>query len=268
MIAKTFFIFSLALLIGSTMSCTHKDNLFYGETEATQIDVGVKIPGRISKIDVIEGQEVSKGTVLGTLESREVGAKLESAKAGSSEAAAQFLLAKSTYDRLQNLFGSGAITKQQLDEAKYKFEASRQKVLASKGTMDEVEAYFDEATMKAPIDGEVVKIISNPGELVSPGYPVLTMIDLKDQWVTFNVREDFMKDIKKGQQVLVEIPALDKKVPMKITYISALGAFARWKSTSESGRFDLKTFEVRARPEEPLADFRPGMTALVHNSNK
>lgn len=247
------------------LSACHKseDKEFSGEIEATQIDVGVKVAGRIEKILITEGQEVRKETSLGVLASPEIQAKLQSAKAGSSEASEQLRLARTTYERLSRLLKSGAVTQQQVDEAQYKYEAARQKVSATEGNIGEVSAALNETQIKAPIDGEVVSIVSNVGELVSPGYPVVTMVDLNDQWVTFNVREDRLKIIKKGAPVSVKVPAIDQVLPMKITYISALGSFAKWRSTNESGRFDLKTFEIRARPDAPVLGLRPGMSALI-----
>ncbi|AHI04792.1 secretion protein HlyD family protein [Bdellovibrio bacteriovorus W] len=251
--------FSLLLLV----ACTKNEPIFYGEISATEIDVGVKIPGRIGKIYVSEGQAVSKDFVMGELESPEIAAKMKSAKAGKGAATEQFNFAKTTFERVQKLFEEGAVTRQQRDEAKFKFEAARAQMQASEGVVGEVTAAEDETEIKSPLDGEVLQIVSSPGELVSPGYPVITVVNLKDQWVVFNVREDLLKDFKKDQAVKVKIPALDKTVDMKITYISALGAFAKWKSTNEQGRFDLKTFELRARPSEAIEGLRPGMTAIV-----
>lgn len=246
------------------MGCPKKETRsFHGEAEATQIDVGVKVSGRISRLLVSEGQDVTKETVIGILSSREISAKLQSAKAGSKEAKEQLVLATNTFERMKKLFKSEAITQQQFEEARYRYEAARQKLTATEGVVDEVDAAFDETHIKAPIDGEIVSIVSNPGELISPGYPVVTLVDLKDQWVTFNVREDDLKHITKGSVVSVRIPALDQEASMKVTYISSLGAFAKWKSTGESGRFDLKTFEVRVRPDAPIPNLRPGMSALI-----
>lgn len=239
------------------------DRDFSGEVEATQIDIGVKLAGRIEKILVTEGQDVSKDTPLGILGSPEIRAKMQSAQAGGGEATEQLRLAQTTYERLSRLLIEGAVTQQQVDEARYKLEASRQKVSATAGTIGEIEAALDETHIKAPIDGEIASIVSNAGELVAPGYPVITMIDLNDQWVTFNVREDRLKLIKKGAGAKVHVPAIDQTIDMKVTYISSLGAFAKWRSTSESGGFDIKTFEVRVRPLGPVAGLRPGMSALV-----
>lgn len=253
----------LALFALVLSSCTAKKDIFYGEISATEIDVGVKIPGRIHEILVSEGQSVTKDMVMGSLLSPEIAAKMKSAKAGKSAASDQFNFAKTTYERVEKLFQEGAVTRQQRDEARFKYDAARAQVSASEGMVGEVTAADDETQIKSPLDGEVLQIVSNPGELVSPGYPVITVVNLNDQWVVFNVREDRLKDFRKNQIVNVRIPALDKEFKMKITYISALGAFAKWKSTNEQGRFDLKSFELRARPESPIEGLRPGMTALV-----
>lgn len=244
-------------------SCNKTSDVFYGEVAATEIDVGVKIPGRIGEIKVSEGQSVDKNLVMGVLESPEIQAKMQSAQAGKGAAQDQLNLARTTYERVERLFKEGAVTRQQRDEAKFKYDAARSQLQASKGVVGEVSAAEDETSIKAPIEGEVLQIVSNVGELVSPGYPVITIVDLKDQWVVFNVREDRLADFKKDQEISAHIPALRGDYKMKITYISALGSFAKWKSTNEQGRFDLKTFELRARPAQPIEGLRPGMTAIV-----
>ena len=91
-------------------------------------------------------------------------------------------------------------------------------------------------------------------------------MDPSDKWITFNLREDKLPGLKKGDDVEAEIPALGVKIRAKVFYISALGAFAKWKATDELGSFDLKTFEVRARPENTMEDLRPGMSVFIQKN--
>ena len=135
---------------------------------------------------------------IGYLESKELDAKLKTVQAALAEANQQFDFATKSYERVKNLFETGVVPKQQYDEAKYKYEASRQKVKATEGQLNEVQAYFDELFIKSPIDGEVVQNVSREGEIVSPGYPIFTVLNLSDQWVVFNLREDKLPAIKKG----------------------------------------------------------------------
>jgi HlyD family secretion protein len=109
----------------------------------------------------------------------------------------------------------------------------------------------------------MVKIVEQ-GELVSPGLPVLTIVDLSDQWITVNVREDRLAGLKTGDTLSAVIPALGSDHhQFTVYYISPLGSFATWRATREAGGFDVRTFEVRARPIQPLPALRPGMSALV-----
>ena len=244
--------------------CSRRDaGLITGEVDSSEIDVGVKAAGRIAKVLVKEGDAVKKDQRLGYMESRELSARLNSVEAAMEEANQQLEFATKSYDRVKNLSEGGVVPRQQYDEAKYKFEAARQKVNAVKGQLNEVQAYYDELFIKSPIDGEVVDIVSREGEIVSPGYPVFTVLNPADQWVVFNLREDKLPGIKKGGQAEVRFPALGRTEKMKVTYISALGQFAKWKATNETGSFDLKPFEVRLRADKPVEGIRPGMTALV-----
>jgi HlyD family secretion protein len=124
-------------------------------------------------------------------------------------------------------------------------------------------AYYSELTITAHIDGEMVQIISNPGELVSTGYPILTIFNPSDIWAVFNIREANLKDIHKNNSYVIFFPALNKNVTMEVTYISALEAFASWKPTAQQDNYDLKTFEVRLKSKTPVENLRPGMTAVL-----
>lgn len=235
-----------------------------GEVEAVEIDVGVKIPGRLERIEVHEGDAVVRGQVLAYLESRAINAKMEMANAAISEARSQFQYASNTHARMKRLYEEGAIPRQKFDEITYQYQAARQKLEAMGGQRNEVKSYADEAVLRSPMDGEVASIISREGEIISPGYPVITILNPKNQWVVFHLREDRLKSIQKGQDVRVTFPALGRSVVFEVSHIAALGKFARWKATNDTGSFDLKTFEVRARPREgPIEELRPGMTALI-----
>ncbi len=97
----------------------------------------------------------------------------------------------------------------------------------------------------------------------------MSIVDMSDIWFTFNVREDLLNNLKMGKTFKVKVPALNNKiVEVKVTYIKALASYATWKATKTSGQFDVKTFEVRARPTAKVADLRPGMTALFEEMVK
>ena len=88
-------------------------------------------------------------------------------------------------------------------------------------------------------------------------------MDLNDLWVTINIREDQFNSLKNGQVITGSIPALNRKaVPFKVDYISPQGDFATWRATRQSRGYDVRSFEVRARPTAKVAGLRPGMSVL------
>ncbi len=199
-------------------------------------------------------------------------------------------LAQKTFNRIDRLYGDGVIPAQKWDEAEAKLKAARQTEEAAKatyemavkgareedkdtatalaekasGAVSEVKAYLEETRLIAPINSEVSGIIAEPGELISPGYPIVTLVDLDDVWITFNLREDLLSKIKMGSVLPARFPALgNREIALKVNYITALGDYATWRATKTSGDFDLKTFEIRAVPVKTVSGLRPGMSAIV-----
>ena len=116
----------------------------------------------------------------------------------------------------------------------------------------------------APAAGEVSEIFPKVGELVGTGAPIMNIAELNDMWVTFNVREDLLKNLTMGSEFEAIIPALDnKKIQLKVYYLKDLGTYAAWKATKTTGQFDLKTFEVKASPVEKVENLRPGMSVII-----
>jgi HlyD family secretion protein len=199
-------------------------------------------------------------------------------------------ITKKSFDRVQRLYDKGVLPAQKRDEAEAQYKAAvatanaaksqydmalngaeledKEAALAlvgrAKGAVKEVESYLQETTLTSPIDGEISEIYPKRGELVGTGAPIMTIVDMNDIWFSFNVREDLLGSMKVGSTFKVKIPALNnQEVEVKISYVKALASYATWKATKTSGQFDVKTFEVRARPTQKVADLRPGMTALV-----
>ena len=204
-------------------------------------------------------------------------------------AAAEF--ARKTYSRIQNLYRDGVIPEQQKDEVETKMKAAAETektahslyekakngvryedkdaagalVLQADGLISEVSSYLNERRIASPLKGEVANVLAERGELIPAGYPVVTIVDLSDIWVTFNLREDLLAAIRKGSIIPARFPALGmKEIPLKITYISVLGDFATWNATKTKGDFDMKTFEIHAVPVDQIQGLRPGMSAIVN----
>lgn len=199
-------------------------------------------------------------------------------------------IARKSYDRVRNLYEKGVMSAQKKDEAEANYNAmvATEKAARSQyemakegarkedkaaaealvqradGAIAEVESYIEESVLLSPIDGEVTERFPERGELVGTGAPIMNIADLHDMWVTFSVREDLLKDLKVGNQIEAFIPALENhSVTLQVYYLKDMGTYAAWKATKTTGQFDAKTFEVRARPTEPVNGLRPGMSVIL-----
>ena len=207
---------------------------------------------------------------------------LQQAKAG-------YEIAEKSYQRIQRLYDEGVMSAQKRDEvyANYKAMEAQMKAAQSqydmavngarmedklaaaaqvgraKGAVQEVNSYIHETVQIAQKEGEVANIYPKVGELVGTGSPIMSIAVMDDMWGTFNVREDQLNGMKVGSEFSAFVPAFNKEIKMKVYYLKDQGSYAVWKATKANGQYDLKTFEVKARPVEKLDGLRPGMSLII-----
>ena len=207
---------------------------------------------------------------------------LQQAKAGLE-------IAEKSYQRVQRLFDEGVVSAQKRDEAEALYKSSQAQVKAAqsqydmavngarqeeklaaqaqvnraKGAVEEVNAYIGETVQIAQMDGEVSSIYPKVGELVGTGSPIMTISMMDDLWGTFNVREDQLGELQIDKEFTAFVPAFNKDIRMKVYHMKDQGSYAVWKATKANGQYDLKTFEVKARPMEKLEGLRPGMSLVI-----
>lgn len=209
-------------------------------------------------------------------------AVLQQAKAGLE-------IAQKSYNRVQRLYDEGVMTAQKRDEAFANYKALEAQVKAAqsqydmarngarteekkaaaaqvnraKGAVAEVNSYIHETMQIAQMAGEVSDVYPKVGELIGTGSPIMSVSLMNDIWGTFNVREDQLDGMKVGSIVTAFVPAFKKEIRMKVYYIKDQGSYAVWKATKSNGQYDLKTFEVKARPIDKLEGLRPGMSLIL-----
>ncbi|OJY71318.1 MAG: hemolysin secretion protein D [Sphingobium sp. 66-54] len=220
------------------------------------------------------------------------GARPEDVRAAEAQwrrADAAAALAQTTFERSQRLYDEGVLAGQKRDEARTNAVASREAARAARaqydqalagargedkaaatgqvrqahGAVAEVEAAAAETRVTAPMAGEVGRRLAQPGELVPQGFPVFMLTDVTHPWVTLNLREDQLRGLARGTELVGAIPALgNERVRFRVAYLAPAGDFATWRATRQSSGFDIKSFEVRATPVAPVRGLRPGMTVL------
>lgn len=205
------------------------------------------------------------------------------------QAKAGLEISKKSYERVQRLFDEGVLSEQKRDEAFANYKAleaqekaaksqydmavngarTEEKIAAAaqvnraKGAVEEVSSYIRETVQTAQMEGEVATIYPKVGELIGSGSPIMTISLMNDVWGTFNVREDQLNGMKKGDTFTAFVPAFNKEIKMRVTSIKDQGSYATWKATKSNGQYDLKTFEVKACPIEKFDGLRPGMSVVI-----
>ena len=207
---------------------------------------------------------------------------LQQAKAG-------YEIAEKSYNSVQRLYDEGVLSAQKRDEAYASYKAMEAQMKAAqsqydmarngarkedkmaaaaqvgraKGAVNEVNSYIHETVQIAQMEGEVMDVYPKQGELVGTGSPIMSIAVMKDLWGTFNVREDQLNGLAVGKTFTAFVPAFNKDIQMKVYYLKDQGSYAVWKATKANGQYDLKTFEVKARPVEKMDGLRPGMSLII-----
>ena len=222
-----------------------------------------------------------------------VGTRVETIAARKAEmerAQAAVVLAQKTFDRTNTLTQQGNApqarldqvtdslheAERALDQAKSAYEQavngytkeeraiSGANVEKANADIQSVQSVIDQLQVYAPVASQIYQRNVEPGEYVSPGVPLVTLIDLADVWIHFDLREDLVKGLKVGDRFDVRIPALDDRiVTVEVKLIATKGEYASWRATRASGDFDLRTFSIRAYPVQPVPELRPGMSAYL-----
>ncbi len=199
-------------------------------------------------------------------------------------------LMEKTFQRIDSLYADGVVSQQKRDEAYTQFQTARfaangayqmfkmaeegardetiqaaeGKARMAAGAVEEVEVYAAETRIESWHDGEVSQVLLQTGEIAPQGFPVVTIIDMNDAWVVFHVREDRLAEFQKETEFSASIPALGNgRYRFRVNHVAVMGDFAIWRATNSTKGFDMRSFEVEARPIEQIKGLRAGMSVLV-----
>jgi len=210
-------------------------------------------------------------------------------KAALEQAEAGMIEAKKTYDRKSQLVEHGNAPQAQLDQATDSLHQAERAVDQAKSAHEQavngytreereiamanvgkavadvsaVQSIVDQMVIYAPVASQVYERNVEPGEYVSPGVALVTLVDLNDVWIHFDLREDLAKELKVGDRFGVRVPALsDRRVLVEVKLIATKGEYASWRTT-RAGDVELRTFSIRAYPVDKIPELRPGMSVYL-----
>jgi HlyD family secretion protein len=272
-----------------------------GRVKAIPVERGQNVPANavLVKIDnpetvaKFEQMRAAKAVAEAQLANVLVGTRVETIAARKAEmerAQAAVVLAQKTYDRTNTLTGQGNAPQARLDQMTDALHESERAVDQAKSAYDQavngytkeeraiaranvekanadiqsVQSIIDQLQVYAPVASQIYQRNVEPGEYVSPGVPLITLIDLADVWIHFDLREDLVRGLKVGDRFDVRVPALaDRSVTVEVKLVATKGEYASWRATRATGDFDLRTFSIRAYPVQPVPELRPGMSAYL-----
>lgn len=221
--------------------------------------------------------------------------QIDAARADLSRARAARDLARKSWQRIDSLYKDGLLPAQRHDEMRAQLRNAEETVKAAeaqlsaleegarrqekeaahalaeqaRGGVSEVTSLVSEKDVRSPVSGEVTRVVMEPGEIAPAGFPIVLVTDLDDSWAVFNVREDELPNLAVGTEVTAKVPAIGRDVKMTVYWVNPRGDYATWRATRQTSGYDLRTFEVRLRPEEAgVEGLRPGMSVILERNAK
>ncbi|MGY8668108.1 efflux RND transporter periplasmic adaptor subunit [Bradyrhizobium sp. UFLA05-109] len=272
-----------------------------GRVKEIPVERGQNVPAKAVLIRIdnpetvakLEQMKAAKAVAVAQLANVLIGTRVETVAARKAEmerAQAALVLAQKTFDRTHILTEQGNAPQARLDQVTDALHESERAVDQAKSAYEQaingytqeeraiakanvekadadtqsVQSIIDQLVIYAPVASQVYQRNVEPGEYVSPGVPLVTLIDLADVWIHFDLREDLVKSLKVGDRFDVRIPALDdRRITVEVKLIATKGEYASWRATRATGDFDLRTFSIRAYPVQPVPELRPGMSAYL-----
>ena len=272
-----------------------------GRVKEIPVERGQNVPANAVLVSIDNPETVAKlGQMKAAMAVAEaqlanilVGTRAETVAARKAElerAQAALVLAQKTFDRTRILTEQGNSPQSRLDQmtdslheneravdqansayeqavngyTKEERAIAKANVEKANADIQSVQSIIDQLVVYAPVASQIYQRNVEPGEYVSPGVPLITLIDLADVWIHFDLREDLLKTLKVGDRFNVRVPALDdRSITVEVKLIATKGEYSSWRATRATGDFDLRTFSIRAYPVQPVPDLRPGMSAYL-----
>ncbi len=260
--------------------------------DSNKLSVSSKILGRITMLQVDEGDTVKQGQLLVRLDSTDLKAQESQAKAmlnlaveGINLANVNLAKAQDDFNRAEQQYKNKIIPKEQIDHAQKALESAKAelnidktKVGTSEAQLNVIKTSLQNASIYSPMNGVIGKRWVLEGDIVQPGQPIFTMFDLKNIWVTADLEETKLSSIHVGDKAEISVDAYpDQKFMGEVYQIGSNTAsqFSLIPPSNASGNFTKVTqrvpvkisiapVDMAGRPD-PKEDIKllPGMSVEI-----
>ncbi len=238
-----------------------------GNIEGDDVRLSFRVSGQITELLTDEGEVIKKGQVVARLNTDELSKVRDNALAVLKASEYNFSLAKIDYERAQTLFEAGAISAQKRDEAKTKNDALLAQVDENRASLELATTRLGFTELIAPLDGYVLVKSALAGEVMQPGGPVFTVLDLDNIWVTAYINEKDLGKVKLNQPAdIVTDTYPGKKYKGRVSFISSQAEFTPKTIQTTEERVKL-VYRIKVKVDNSSLELKPGMPAdaFIHH---
>lgn len=223
---------------------------------ADRADIATKVMGRIETMPVKEGDRVGQGQLLVQLDSDEIQAKLAQVEANIAEAKAHFENAERNLKRFEALFEDKAATQKELDDVRVGYESAKARLEGARQMKQEVEELMRYLKITAPFDGLVTRRFADPGDLASPGHPILVLENTDKLEISARVPESQIHRLSVGMPLQVIFPATSADMSDRV-YPATIAQLVPSADPASH------QFEIKVLLDEDDPALKPGMFARI-----
>ena len=251
-----------------------------GRIEATEVDIATKLAGRLAEVMVREGDMVQAGQIVARMDTYELMAQMRNAQAEIRRAEqeqryaaavidqfrSELSLAKKELDRSQQLFEVKCITLQSLQRQETATQSAQAALVAAEARLantiaaidaararaDEIQTYVDDSNLKTPLGGRVIYRLAEPGEVLSPGGKILSVLDVTDVYMTIFLPTHEAGRVFVGCDARIVLDALpDTAIPAKVSFVAAKAQFTPKEVETRTEREKLM-FRIKVKIDADL----------------
>ncbi|MGO9606956.1 MAG: efflux RND transporter periplasmic adaptor subunit [Candidatus Binataceae bacterium] len=234
-----------------------------GIIEAPEVNITSRIAGRITSLDLIEGDQVKRGEVVCGIEYVDLQNQLRKAQAAVVKATADLAQARRDLERDRTLFDAHIISVKERDDALTSVDQFEAALASARADVSYYQDQLRDTKILSPVDGVIVNKALEVGEWVTPGTPILTVDDLSTIWARVDVEETDLGSLYLGKPARVRLPTNPPTfLSGSVMAIGQEGQFATERDVRR-GQQDIRTFYVKVKLLQAGDDAKPGMTAEV-----
>lgn len=252
-----------ALLIASFGGSRRHGIEAAGLIEAVEVNVGARLAEQITAVPYQEGDRVAIGAVVVRLEDQKIRAEVLQARADLEHARASAAEARRQRDRMVRLFAEGVASEADRDAAQTRDDLSQAEIRQREAALTRTQARLADTVITSPLAGVVALRAFEPGEVVTPGATILTLVDPDHLWARLELDETLTARVRLGDPASIRAAGLPGRAfAGHVVEIGPEGEFATLREVTR-GRQDVKTFRVKVAIERPEGFLKPGMSVMV-----